>query len=166
MAQPPPRGTTPALAVPRSRRATPARLAGRGERLGAAAIALACAAVLTVATVLNPSSEGIGTHQSLGLPQCGWILSMDLPCPTCGMTTAFSHAADGSFLASASTQPLGFLLALLTAMALIGGAIMAVTGAPLHRPLGRYLNARTSWLIATLVILSWGYKILSHRGLL
>ena len=161
-----PGAAAPTPGGPLRRRPAPPRLAARGPRLGAAAIALASAVVLTVATILSPASEGLGTHRALGLPQCGWIVSMDLPCPTCGMTTAFSHAANGSFLASATTQPLGFLLALITAMALVGGVIVAVTGAPLYRPIGRQLTARMTGFFEGLVIFSWGYKILSHRGLL
>ena len=83
------------------------------RRLIALAIAAAAASVLGVAAYLEPSPAGLGTHsQLLNLPSCGWIAAMDIPCPTCGMTTAFSHVADGNLLAAVITQPLGALLAM------------------------------------------------------
>src|SRR6185503_8103051 len=65
------------------------------RRLIAAVVMLGCGTVLGVAAWLTPSPTGIGTHQQLHMPQCGWIAIADLPCPTCGMTTAFAHAAHG-----------------------------------------------------------------------
>ena len=64
--------------------------------------------------------------------ECGWITAMNLPCPTCGMTTAFAHAANGDMLASLGTQPLGFVLAIATAMSLLLGTYVAATGSRLE----------------------------------
>ncbi len=63
------------------------------RRMVAGAIWAACSVVLGIAAWLTPSPSGMGTHTQLNLPQCGWIVMMDLPCPTCGMTTAFAFAA-------------------------------------------------------------------------
>ncbi len=61
------------------------------RRVVGAGVAVGAVSLLGVAAWLDPSPEGLGTHSQLSLPPCGWILTMDLPCPTCGMTTAFAH---------------------------------------------------------------------------
>ncbi|MEC9374691.1 MAG: hypothetical protein VYC34_12640, partial [Planctomycetota bacterium] len=82
--------TTPASRAPLEPRAAPT-----SERLLAALAAAAFIAVLIVAATLTPSPDGHGTHTRLGLTPCPWVLTLNKPCPTCGMTTAFAHAADG-----------------------------------------------------------------------
>ncbi|NBO19844.1 MAG: DUF2752 domain-containing protein, partial [Proteobacteria bacterium] len=40
---------------------------------------------------LTPDARGLGTHEQLGLPPCGFYLWYGLPCPSCGMTTSWPH---------------------------------------------------------------------------
>ena len=40
-----------------------------------------CGGVLGFAAYLTPSAEGLGTHTQLGMPSCGWIHTMGIPCP-------------------------------------------------------------------------------------
>jgi hypothetical protein len=129
-------------------------------------IALACATVLGLAAWMTPSPTGIGTHSQLRLPPCGWIVMMDMPCPTCGMTTAFSHAAHGQIVASFLSQPMGCLLAIATAMTLWISLLVAVTGSPIARYFGRMCGARSAWIVAAMILVAWGYKILSYKGVL
>jgi hypothetical protein len=136
------------------------------RRLIAAVVALVCAGVLAVATQLTPASAGLGTHEQLMLPPCGWIAIMDTPCPTCGMTTSFAYAADGRLLAALRAQPLGCLLAVATAMTLIIATYIAITGSPITRYLVRLWTPRSGWYLAGLVIAAWTFKVLSHRGVL
>ena len=138
----------------------------RTRRLVGAAVAVASAAVLTLAAFLEPSPTGLGTHSQLNLPACGWIATVDVPCPTCGMTTAFSHAADGHFLAAVSAQPMGALLAVATAMALLVGSFVAATGSPVASLFVRLWSRRTAWVLALAVGGSWIYKILAYKGVL
>ncbi len=135
------------------------------RRLIGAAVALFASAVLVVAWWSTPSSEGLGTHTQLGLPSCGWISTMQTPCVTCGMTTSFAFAADGSFLASFQTQPFGFLLAMGTAMALIGGMYTAATGANVGILLKGVVGWRFWWTVAGLAAAAWVYKVLSYKGI-
>jgi hypothetical protein len=122
--------------------------------------------VLGLAAWMQPAAAGIGTHEQIGLPECGWIVTMDLPCPTCGMTTAFAHAADGNLLASVATQPFGGLLAIATAVSFIAATLTLITGTGLFTQLaGRWWTTRTPWAIAALLVLAWGWKIATHRGL-
>lgn len=84
-------------------------------RLAALATFAACAAVLGIAVWLSPDPRGFGTHQQLGFGICGMLLTTGFPCPTCGMTTAFSHTVRGQWLHAVYAQPTGFVLALGTA---------------------------------------------------
>ena len=134
------------------------------RRLLAAAVGLGCAMVLGLAAWMTPSPTGMGTHEQLGLPRCGWIAMMDMPCPTCGMTTAFAHAAHGQFWQSFLSQPMGFLLAIATAMALLVCVHTAITGSRLPRVFLKLWGVRSGWLLAGLIVAGWAFKIASHKG--
>ena len=140
--------------------------ATRGERLVCALLAAAAIAVLGVAAWLDPAPSGIGTHQALGMAPCGWMQGMGLPCPSCGMTTAFALAADGSFLDSAYVQPMGFLLAVGTAATALVCLHVALTGSRLGHVLGARLTPRVLLGLGILALLSWGWKLALVRGVL
>ena len=130
-------------------------------------LALGCGLVLGLAVYLTPSGDGIGTHEALGLPPCSWVVNMDMPCPTCGMTTAFAHAAHGELGSALLAQPLGFVLAVLTAMLLILGIHQALTGSRLLGTMMSKVWTRwTPWIIGILLLGSWGWKIISYKELL
>lgn len=133
-------------------------------RVLAAGVAVAALAVLALAAWMEPAASGMGTHRQLGLPECTWITMMNAPCPTCGMTTAFAHAADGHLRAAFHAQPLGALLALATAMAAILSIYIALTGSRIAHALARLWDRRCGWLLAALVLAAWLYKIAAHRG--
>lgn len=146
---------------------TPAPLrATRAERWTCAVLAAAGLAVLGVAAWLDPSPDGVGTHRALGLAPCGWMVSMNLPCPSCGMTTAFSHAAHGSFLRSAFVQPMGFVLAIGTAAGAVTCLHTALTGSRLAHVLGSRITARALLALGILALLAWGWKVALVRGAL
>lgn len=134
------------------------------RRLMALAVGVCCAALLTIAMIVAPSSQGLGTHEQLNLPTCGWITMMDLPCMTCGMTTAFSHAVRGNFFESLLTQPMGFVLAMGTAITLLISLHVAVTGSKLAGLFGRFYSARVMWLLVAFAAASWVFKILTYKG--
>ncbi len=139
------------------------RLTSRG-RLTAAFVAIAAASPLVTAAVLTPSASGIGTHRALGLPACGWQTSMGLPCPTCGMTTAFSHAARADFLAAAMTQPAGLLASVLVAMTALGGLYAALSGAPMQRAAGWFMQPAFVWTTIGVLLAGWGWKLTQLGG--
>ena len=136
------------------------------RRLVAACIALLTGGVLLTAWFLTPDTSGSGTHTQLGMPECNWIVLMDLPCPTCGFTTSFSHAAHGDFMESFLTQPAGALLAIVTAVFFLGSVVVLLTGAPLGGVLVRYWTARWTWTVIGLILVAWAYKILRFKGVL
>jgi hypothetical protein len=128
--------------------------------------AILAAGVIGIAAWLHPAERGLGTHQQLLAGPCGWIANFDLPCPTCGMTTAFAHAADGHLVASFLSQPAGFALAIATAATLLVGACVAITGSDVSRWLRRCWGRRVAWAIAVGVAAAWVYKILSYKGVI
>jgi hypothetical protein len=142
------------------RRATP------GERVAAGLVSAGLLALLAVSASLEPSPEGMGTHVQLsgGMTPCVWLRFFGWPCATCGMTTAFAHAADGSFLRSLATQPLGGLLAIgSSAMVWLAGHV-AATGSRLSSLAGPRVVSRVVAAGVWLLVLSWGYTLARHGG--
>ena len=150
-----------------------ARVAATGQagstrrRLVAAVVTLVAATILGLAAYLEPSPTGVGTHTQLpAMPTCGWLVTMDLPCPTCGMTTAFAHAANGNLLAALGAQPLGAALALATAMTLLVGGYTAVTGSRVGSIFVTLWGRRAAWILAVCATGAWVYKVLVYKELL
>lgn len=145
-------------------------LAGAGSnaarRLAGAAIAAAAAAILGLAAWLEPSPTGLGTHTQAGLPGCPWVTFMDLPCPTCGMTTAFAHAADGDLVSSFLAQPFGAVLAIAAAAALFVGSWVAISGSDVIALLARQAGPRLGVAVVAGLLAAWVFKILSYKGVL
>ncbi len=121
------------------------------------------AAVLAVAAWLSPDPSGVGTHRQLGFPPCGLMVTTGTPCPTCGMTTAFSHAIRGHPGAAIVTQPFGALLAF-GAFAATGLALAALlTGKAWWI---NWYRVSPGWVMALIVVLflaAWAYKIAAVR---
>lgn len=105
---------SPSGSVARSPRGASARV--RWAALAFAAI-LGCG--LAIASHLQPDSRGLGTHQQLGLPPCSMRMLFGIRCPGCGMTTSWAYFARGQWHQSFATNPGGFLLACLSALALM-----------------------------------------------
>lgn len=133
---------------------------GPSQRAAAAVVLAASAAVLGLASWLDASPQGVGTHTQLGLPECGFYCTVGVPCATCGMTTAFSHAAHGRLVQALVTQPAGAVLAVLTAVAGIVSAYALLTGSRLDRVLAWVWRPLTILGMVVLVLGSWGYKII------
>lgn len=139
------------------------------NRALAALVAGACLTVLVIGALLRPDAHGFGTHTQLGFQSCQFKARTGLPCPSCGFTTAFTCFAHGAFLSSFYVQPMGAVLALLTAATIWVGFYIAVTGRPVHR-LFRMIPGRY-YLMPLLVfaLLAWGWKVLltltGHDGL-
>lgn len=117
--------------------------------------------MLVIAAGLNYDPAGHGTHTQLGMPACGWAIALDIPCPTCGMTTSFTAAADAEPVRAFFTQPLGAVLALVTASLFWAGIWEALTGDRLDAIALRWLRPRTIWYLAALAALAWIYKIVT-----
>ena len=68
----------------------------------------------SLAVSLAPNPAGFGTHQQLGLPPCSFQPMFGIPCPSCGMTTSFSHFVRGQWLRAAAANLGGLLLAIVS----------------------------------------------------
>ena len=157
-----PQSTTHAAAPAKAHK--PRTAWGLRDRLSGLVTACAGTALLSVAAWLRPDEEGHGTHEQLLLPRCGWVSLFDKPCPTCGMTTSFSHAAEGNLAQAATTQPLGAMLSVLTAVLIWGGLHSALTGARIGGFATRLINRWTLTGGLVLLLLAWGYKLLTWNG--
>lgn len=144
----------------------PVETSATTRRLVGAGVAAVAAGILAVAAWLQPSATGLGTHSQLNMPPCGWIMAVDVPCPTCGMTTAFSHAANGNLMAAFVTQPMGAALSIAVAVALLVGAYTALTGSRVASLFARLWGRRAAWAIGVGVTGAWIYKIIVYKGLL
>ncbi len=133
------------------------------NRVAGALMALPPLALLAVSAWLTPSGTGLETHRQLGLPVCGMYQSTGYPCPTCGMTTAFAHAAHGHLLRSFITQPAGCVLAVACAMLVLIGGWSAYSGMNGAKLVGRVLSLRRVWVaLAVWVLLAWGWTVWWH----
>ena len=91
-------------------------------RIWTGCLAVMCVGVLLLALSVEPNPSGLGTHTQWNIPACGWVERTGYPCPTCGMTTAFSHVVRGQFIRAFLAQPAGALLA----MGFLAGAVWFV----------------------------------------
>jgi len=137
----------------------------RGERVTSLLVGGGALGVLLTASRLEPSPFGFGTHQQLGLPACSWPSMFDIPCPSCGMTTAFAYAARGDLLTSFMTQPFGAMLALGTALAVVVGFFGAATGTRVAGLFSPIISRYGALIAVAALLLGWGYKIAEFKGL-
>ncbi len=148
--------TTPSTPTPRR--------APLSERALAAAVALACLALLLTGARLTPDPTGHGTHTTLGMAPCPWPILFDKPCPTCGMTTAVTHAAHAEPVQALLAQPFGALIALAAATIFWLAGATAVAGARLSPYASLVLRPRAMIAIAFLFAAAWVFKILTFSG--
>ncbi len=134
----------------------------RRIRLFGAGLMLLTAPVLGIGLWLRPRSAGLGTHTELGFPPCPFYRRYDIPCPTCGYTTAVSHVAHGQWIAAIVTQPAGATIGFLVLSAFILGTVGLLSG--------RWYGPSLFWLgwrleriiiVATAIFIgAWVYKVL------
>lgn len=127
----------------------------------ALAVFLVCSTVLVVAVCLSPAASGLGTHRQLGLQPCSMIVLFGYPCPTCGMTTAFSNAVRGEFISAFRAQPAGLVFAVGTALAAAMGLSTVVTGRVWTINWYRIPPGRLLIGIVLLIVSGWGFKLLT-----
>lgn len=128
----------------------------------AGGVIVAVAAVMGVAAILKPDARGLGTHCQLGFPPCALMLIAGIPCPTCGMTTAFAHTVRGQWLSALRAQPFGFLLAI--GLLLLAGTCVYIVGTGRRVEINWYRlpPPRLAIVITALFLCAWGFKIAVH----
>lgn len=134
------------------------------QRLSLLAWPLLFLATTGVGLWLTPDPRGIGTHRQLGFPPCTTQVVFGIPCPFCGMTTAFSHMAHGHVKESFRCHPVGALAFLAFAVSAAAALAFAAAG---RCPAGmtRLLESKASWAVGlALVVAGWVYKIAVSSG--
>ncbi len=76
----------------------------------------------------DPYGLGLGTHEQLGLPPCGFREYFGIRCPSCGMTTSWSYLVRGRVLSALASNTGGTLLGVLALLAAPWMVISALRG--------------------------------------
>ncbi len=120
-----------------------------------------CVLVVALAVWLTPDARGYDTHTQLALPPCGFLRTTGLPCPTCGMTTAYANLAHGRVVSALRANVGGAALFVVTVLAGLVGLAQLVTGrAWLER-----LTPRVGWLWLALWAVLGGWALNLALGL-
>lgn len=127
------------------------------NRAFSALLFVGAAACLSLSFILTPSPSGWGTHSQLFLAPCLFHWFTGLPCPFCGMTTAFVHMAHGQVARAFADHCLGPLAFALSILVLLVGARGLITG---RWPLPHWAMRRPFQLaVLALVLLAWAVNI-------
>ncbi len=127
-------------------------------RLRGLAVLAGAVAAIALAASLDPAPGGHGTHRSMGLPSCDFLMRTGWPCPSCGMTTSMAAMARGRVAEAFHAQPFGVVLFAALVAAAVAGAVELG---------GRNVWARERprwwWVIVAFVLMlaGWGYKALA-----
>jgi Protein of unknown function (DUF2752) len=127
-------------------------------------LALACLSWLALGASLLPHPSGMGTHRQLGLPPCGWLASFGRPCPTCGMTTAFSHTSRGEVVSGFFVQPFATALAVGVSIGFWAFLHGALTGSVVPRVYAFLLSPKWVWVMVGFLALAWAYTLATWPG--
>ena len=122
-------------------------------------VATAMLLILFLSFLLKPDSRGLGTHEQLMLRPCSFHALTGLPCPSCGMTTAFAHMAHGQFRKAFIAQPLGALGFLLCVILLPIVLFAAIADRNLLEISERVPWKMVMWALGTLFVLAWLFKL-------
>jgi hypothetical protein len=127
---------------------------------------MASSPLLLAGVFLKPAAAGVGTHQQLGLPPCTFLFLTGFPCPFCGMTTSWTHAAHGQILSSIAVQPMGFVLFSIDFALVVWLLGRFVAGSATFRPEQWLARVPPRVLYAGFLAtgVAWIYKILLVRG--
>jgi hypothetical protein len=129
-----------------------------GYRLKAAGITLSGLALMLLARSIEPDPQGFGSHQQLGLPECGFYQRTGYPCPTCGMTTAFAYMVRGRPIQAFITQPAGALAALACLGLTILAGYTALTGKKIRVAVPHGFGLKIGLLMFITALLSWLWR--------
>ncbi|MCI0339260.1 MAG: DUF2752 domain-containing protein [Acidobacteria bacterium] len=135
------------------------------DQIGYLTLILLAGASLIIARILQPSSRGVGTHEQLGLPPCPFLHLTGIPCPSCGLTTSFAHAARLDFSLSLITQPFGLIVFCLTTIAIPLSIYFIRRRIPWSEITYARSFDRMIYMLIVVYILCWFYKIIAMKWL-
>lgn len=114
---------------------------------------------LVIAVWLQPSPLGMGTHQQLGLPPCTFVTLFGIRCPSCGMTTAWSHFVRGQWVQALQANVGGCLLAGVVTVSSGWMLLSAATGRRLANLPSEGVLAAIAVLLVLITIIDWLVRI-------
>jgi hypothetical protein len=115
--------------------------------------------LLATAAVIEPDARGFGTHTQLGFPPCGFLTLTGLPCPGCGLTTAFAHGIRGQWSLAASANPLGLALFFVVCASIPLGILAAVRSWSLDVLIERFALNRWALAVAGCAVAVWVVRL-------
>lgn len=121
------------------------------------------AITIAISRFLEPAIRGVGTHEQLGLPSCAFLHFTGIPCPGCGLTTSFAHAARLDFYQAFITQPFGLLLFIILTLSIPLSLILMVRRVNLSQILIPGMIRTITWSLIVFGFISWIYKIIIMR---
>jgi Protein of unknown function (DUF2752) len=133
------------------------------ERAKYLAVIVISAITIAISRFLEPSVRGIGTHEQLGLPPCPFFIATGFPCPGCGLTTSFAHAARLNFYEASVTQPFGLLLFVILTLSIPLFVILLCRRIKLSQVLAPRLVSKLAYSLILFCLISWIYKIIVMR---
>ncbi len=150
----------PAPAAAHLERPAPPPIPPGEERLIVAIGTAACLTLLAIAIYLQPDSRGYGTHEQLFLLPCGFYKVTSLPCPTCGMTTAYANMVRFRIGAALRAQSFGTLLCVLSTAGGLVGLFCLTAGIPVLYRIERMSWRWPSIFLVSAFFASWAGKAL------
>jgi hypothetical protein len=120
-------------------------------------------AVLVVARLLTPASDGYGTHRFLMMPPCLFRAATHLPCPLCGLTTAFVRMAHGDAVGAFEAHLLGPGLFAATVLVAVSSLLAIVSSWVVpQRILAALYSSQLAYWLLVMVLIAWPASIYLH----
>ena len=121
-----------------------------GDRIEAALVLFLAVGMLVVASLLAPDPSGYGTHRKLLVVPCIFRTVTHLPCPFCGLTTAYSYMARLQVADAFAAHALGPLAYVLTWAAGLRAIYALALGVPVFPA---WMSGRRATNVLLLVLL-------------
>jgi hypothetical protein len=121
-------------------------------------------ALLATAAWLEPNSQGLGTHQQLGLPPCSIRMLFGIRCPACGMTTSWAHVMSANLPSAFGANVGGALLALAATVLGPWSVLSGVLGRWVIRPPSDWLMIGGAFCIVAVTLIEWVGRLLATPG--
>jgi len=136
----------------------PSSLLPWAQRVVLVSAGAALLSLLALAGALDPDSRGFGTHERLGLPPCTFRQLTGYRCPSCGMTTSWSHLVRGRVGEAFRDNVGGALLGLVTGLLAPWSLISGWRGRWLWRPLGERVVFIAVWWLVAVTLIDWSVR--------
>jgi hypothetical protein len=129
-------------------------------RLALAAVGIGLLVLLGTARYLEPNPNGLGTHEQLfGLRECGLRQMYGIRCPSCGMTTSWSHLTRGHVVRSLKCNTGGTLLGICALIVGPWSLGSGVLGRWLVQPPHPFVVAAIAAVVWVVTLIDWGVRL-------